>query len=399
MQKVKTIDDVEWNGKRVFVRVDFNVPLDSDCNVTDDTRIRSAVTTIRKLSEDGAKVILASHLGRPKGERVPELSLAPVAPILAAKLGLPVLFLEDSIGESVEAAVNSLENGQVALLENLRYHSGETQNDPDFASKLAKLADCYVNDAFGTSHRAHASTFGVAELLPTKVSGYLIEKELEFLGEKTANANRPFVVILGGAKVSDKIGVIDSLLEKADVLIIGGAMAYTFSLANGKTIGDSLSEPDKVEVAMAALEKASRKGIKFLLPLDTLVTKSLDFKAKKLGETKVVEGDIAEGWEGVDIGPKTTEQYAKEVSRAGTVLWNGPMGVFEIEDSSKGTFAVAKAVAESDAISIIGGGDSVTAINNSGYADQVSFMSTGGGASLEFLEGRDLPGVLALDQK
>ncbi|MBT7924190.1 MAG: phosphoglycerate kinase [Opitutae bacterium] len=399
MPKVKTIDDVEWKGKRVFVRVDFNVPLDSDCNVTDDTRISAAIPTIRKLSEDGAKVILASHLGRPKGERVPELSLSPVAPILAAKLGLPVLFLEDSIGESVEAASNSLENGQVALLENLRYHSGETQNDPVFSAKLAKLADYYVNDAFGTAHRAHASTFGVAELLPTKVSGYLIEKELEFLGEKTANANRPFVVILGGAKVSDKISVIDSLLEKADVLIIGGAMAYTFALAKGKTVGDSLSEPDKIEVAKAALEKAEKKGVKFLLPLDTLITNSLDFKAKALGETQVVEGDIPDGWEGVDIGPKTTAQYAEEVSRAGTVLWNGPMGVFEIEDSSKGTFAVAKAVAESDSISIIGGGDSVTAINNSGYADQVSFMSTGGGASLEFLEGRDLPGVSALDQK
>ncbi len=399
MPKVKTIDDVEWKGKRVFVRVDFNVPLDSDCNVTDDTRISAAVPTIRKLSEDGAKVILASHLGRPKGERVPELSLSPVAPILAAKLGLPVLFLEDSIGESVEAASNSLENGQVALLENLRYHSGETQNDPVFSAKLAKLADYYVNDAFGTAHRAHASTFGVAELLSTKVSGYLIEKELEFLGEKTANANRPFVVILGGAKVSDKISVIDSLLEKADVLIIGGAMAYTFALAKGKTVGDSLSEPDKIEVAKAALEKAEKKGVKFLLPLDTLITNSLDFKAKALGETQVVEGDIPDGWEGVDIGPKTTAQYAEEVSRAGTVLWNGPMGVFEIEDSSKGTFAVAKAVAESDSISIIGGGDSVTAINNSGYADQVSFMSTGGGASLEFLEGRELPGVSALDQK
>ncbi|MBT5908500.1 MAG: phosphoglycerate kinase, partial [Opitutae bacterium] len=323
----------------------------------------------------------------------------PVAPILAAKLGLPVLFLEDSIGESVEAASNSLENGQVALLENLRYHSGETQNDPVFSAKLAKLADYYVNDAFGTAHRAHASTFGVAELLSTKVSGYLIEKELEFLGEKTANANRPFVVILGGAKVSDKISVIDSLLEKADVLIIGGAMAYTFALAKGKTVGDSLSEPDKIEVAKAALEKAEKKGVKFLLPLDTLITNSLDFKAKALGETQVVEGDIPDGWEGVDIGPKTTAQYAEEVSRAGTVLWNGPMGVFEIEDSSKGTFAVAKAVAESDSISIIGGGDSVTAINNSGYADQVSFMSTGGGASLEFLEGRELPGVSALDQK
>lgn len=399
MQKVKTIDDVEWNGKRVFVRVDFNVPLDSNCNVTDDTRITAAVPTIRKLSEDGAKVILASHLGRPKGERVSELSLAPVAPILAAKLGLPVLFMDDCIGESVETTVNSLENGQVALLENLRYHSGETQNEPEFATKLSQLADCYVNDAFGTAHRAHASTFGVAKLLPTKVSGYLIEKELEFLGEKTAHANRPFVVILGGAKVSDKISVIDALLDKADVLIIGGAMAYTFALANGKTVGDSLSEPDKVEVAKAALEKAAAKGVKFLLPIDTLITDSLDFKAKTLGETQVVEGDIPDGWEGVDIGPLTTEQYVEEVSRAGTVLWNGPMGVFEIEVSSKGTFAVAKAVAESDAISIIGGGDSVTAINKSGYADQVSFMSTGGGASLEFLEGRDLPGVLALDLK
>ena len=399
MQKVKTIDDVEWKGKRVFVRVDFNAPLDSDCNVTDDTRIRAAVPTIRKLSEDGAKVILASHLGRPKGERVSELSLAPVAPILAAKLGLPVLFLDDCIGQSVETAASSLENGQVALLENLRYHSGETQNEPEFATKLSQLADCYVNDAFGTAHRAHASTFGVAKLLPTKVSGYLIEKELEFLGEKTAHANRPFVVILGGAKVSDKISVIDTLLDKADVLIIGGAMAYTFALANGKTVGDSLSEPDKIEIAKAALEKAAAKGVKFLLPIDTLITDSLDFKAKTLGETQVVEGDIPDGWEGVDIGPLTTEQYAEEVSRAGTVLWNGPMGVFEIEDSSKGTFAVAKAVAESDAISIIGGGDSVTAINNSGYADQVSFMSTGGGASLEFLEGRDLPGVLALDLK
>tara|TARA_B100001094_G_scaffold330592_1_gene396163 strand:- start:4 stop:1203 length:1200 start_codon:yes stop_codon:yes gene_type:complete len=399
MQKVKTVDDVEWNGKTVFVRVDFNVPLDGNCNVTDDTRIEAAVPTIRKLSECGAKVILASHLGRPKGERVSELSLAPVAPILASKLKVPVLFLDDCIGESVEAAVNSLENGQVALLENLRYHSGETQNEPEFAAKLSKLADSYVNDAFGTAHRAHASTVGVAQLLQTKVSGYLIEKEMEFLGEKTAHPNRPFVVILGGAKVSDKINVIDALLDKADVLIIGGAMAYTFALANGQTIGDSLSEPDKVEVAKAALKNASAKGVKFLLPIDTLITDSLDFKAKALGETQVVEGDIPDGWEGVDIGPQTTERYAEEVSRAGTVLWNGPMGVFEIEDSAKGTFAVGKAVAESDAISIIGGGDSVTAINNSGYGEQVSFMSTGGGASLEFLEGKDLPGVMALDLK
>ncbi len=399
MPKVKTIDDVEWRGKRVFVRVDFNVPLDPDGSITDDTRINAALPTIRKLAEDGAKVILASHLGRPKGERVASMSLAPVAPALAERLGRPVLFLNDCVGEDVENAAANLEEGQVALLENLRYHPGETKNDPDFAARLARLAEAYVNDAFGTAHRAHASTFGVAELLPVKVSGYLIEKELEFLGEKTSVPERPFVVILGGAKVSDKISVIDALLDKADVLIIGGAMAYTFALANGRKVGDSLSEPDKVEVAKAALEKAAEKGVKFLLPLDTLVTDALDFGAKTLGQTKVLEGDIEDGWEGVDVGPKTTELYVSEVRSASTVLWNGPMGVFEIEGSSKGTFAVAKAVAESDALSIIGGGDSVKAINRSGYGDQVSFMSTGGGASLEFLEGKELPGVAALETK
>lgn len=399
MPKVKTIDDVEWRGKRVFVRVDFNIPLDADGSITDDTRINAALPTIRKLAEDGAKVILASHLGRPKGERVPSMSLAPVAPALAERLGRPVLFLDDCVGEDVENAVANLEEGQVVLLENLRYHAGETKNDPAFAAGLARLAEAYVNDAFGTAHRAHASTFGVAELLPVKVSGYLIEKELEFLGEKTSSPEHPFVVILGGAKVSDKISVIDALLDKADVLIIGGAMAYTFALANGKKVGDSLSEPDKVEVAKAALEKAAEKGVKFLLPVDTLVTDALDFGAKTLGRTMVAEGDIEDGWEGVDVGPKTTELYVSEARAASTVLWNGPMGVFEIEGSSKGTFAVAKAVAESDALSIIGGGDSVKAINRSGYGDQVSFMSTGGGASLEFLEGKELPGVAALETK
>jgi 3-phosphoglycerate kinase len=285
------------------------------------------------------------------------------------------------------------------LLENLRFHKGETENDSTFAQNLASLADVFVNDAFGTAHRAHASTYGVAELLPVRVSGYLIAKELEFLGQKTASPDRPFTVILGGAKVSDKIMVIDSLLDKADVIIIGGAMAYTFALANGKKVGDSLSEPDKVELAKSALQKAKEKGVRFLLPVDTLSTNALDFDAKTLGETKIFEGDIEDGWEGVDIGPKTTKLYADELSRAQTVLWNGPMGVFEITDSSKGTFAIAKAVAEGDGISIIGGGDSVKAINQSGFSDQVTFMSTGGGASLEFLEGKSLPGVSVLDRK
>ena len=392
MAKVKTIDDLNLQGKKVFVRVDFNVPLDADGSVTDETRINAALPTIKELQAKGAKIILASHLGRPKGTRNDSMSLAPVAPLLAKKLGSTVLFLDDCIGEKIESAVNSLKDGQVALLENLRFHQGETDNDDAFASNLAKLADVYVNDAFGTAHRAHASTYGVPSLLSEKVSGYLIAKELEFLGEKTNDPSRPFVVILGGAKVSDKITVIDKLLDKADSIIIGGAMAYTFALANGKKVGDSLCEPDKVELAKSALAKAEQKGVKFLLPVDTLITNSLDFDAKSIGESKVVEGDIPDGWEGVDIGPKSIELYQKNaISGAQTILWNGPMGVFEIEASSKGTFAVAETVANSSAVSIIGGGDSVKAINRSGYSQNVTFMSTGGGASLEFLEGKELP--------
>ena len=397
MARTKTIDDLDLQGKRTLVRVDFNVPLDADGTVTDETRINAALPTIKELQSKGAKIILASHLGRPKGERNSSMSLSPVAPLLAQKLGKPVLFLEDCVGDQVKSAVDTLQDGQVALLENLRFHQGETDNDSEFAASLASLADVFVNDAFGTAHRAHASTFGVPSILSNKVSGYLIAKELEFLGEKTNTPSRPFVVILGGAKVSDKITVIDKLLDKADTIIIGGAMAYTFAMANGKKVGDSLCEPDKVDLAKSALAKASEKGVKFLLPVDTLITNSLDFDAKQIGESKIVDGDIPDGWEGVDIGPLTIELYQNAISGAQTILWNGPMGVFEIDDSSKGTFAIAETVANSSAVSIIGGGDSVKAINRSGHSENVTFMSTGGGASLEFLEGKDLPGVSILD--
>jgi phosphoglycerate kinase len=392
----KTIKDINVNGKRVLVRVDFNVPLDG-AEITDDTRIMAALPTIRHLVEQGGRVILMSHLGRPKGEPNPEYSLAPVAKGLADRLNQPVAFCTDSIGEKAEAAAQALENGQVLLLENVRFHKGETDNDPEFAKQLAALGEVYVNDAFGTAHRAHASTEGVTKFLSPCVAGFLIEKELTFLGEKTEKPERPFVVILGGAKVSDKIMVIDTLLDKADRILIGGAMAYTFKLAQGGKVGNSLSEPDKVETARKALDKAKEKGVEFLLPADNLVCNALDFKAGTLGETKIQEGDIEDGWEGVDIGPKTIELYKQAVAEAKTVLWNGPMGIFEIEESAKGTFAIAEAVADGDALSIIGGGDSVKAINRSGHADKVSFMSTGGGASLEFLEGKDLPGVVALD--
>ena len=399
MSVVKTIDDLSLSGKRVLVRVDFNVPLDADGSVTDETRIDAAIPTIEELRKQGAKVILVSHLGRPKGQRNAAMSLAPVGPILADKLGAPVTFLDECVGEDVEEAISNLQDGQVVLLENLRFHRGETDNDSSFSAQLSNLAEVFVNDAFGTAHRAHASTFGVANLLEEKVSGYLIAKELEFLGEKTDSPERPFAVILGGAKVSDKITVIDKLIEKADVIIIGGAMAYTFALANGREVGDSLCEPDKVELAKNALEKAKERGVRFLLPVDTLITNSLDFDNKSIGNSQIVEGDIPAGWEGVDIGPRTIELYKDAISDAQTILWNGPMGVFEIAESSNGTFAMAEAVAMSSAISIIGGGDSVKAINRSGFSDDVSFMSTGGGASLEFLEGKELPGVAVLDTK
>ena len=393
----KTINDVNLAGKRVFVRCDFNVPL-KDGVINDDSRIVAALPTIKLLVEQGAKVILASHLGRPKGEKNTAFTLAPVAEELAKQLAQPVTFIEDCIGEDVEAEVAKLGEGEVALLENVRFYQGETGNDPEFAASLAKLADAFVNDAFGTAHRAHASTAGVAKHLSPCVCGLLIEKELAYLGDKTNSPERPLTVILGGAKVSDKIKVIDTLLEKADTIIIGGGMAYTFKLAMGKTVGDSLSEPDFVPTAKAALAKAKEKGVKFLLPVDNMVVQGLDFGAGTFADSKVVEGSIEDGWEGVDIGPKSIELFSNEVKNAKTVLWNGPMGIFEIDACNKGTFAVAKTIADSDACSIIGGGDSVKAIKMAGYGDQVTFMSTGGGASLEFLEGKELPGVTALDQ-
>ena len=393
---IKTIKDVALAGKRVLVRCDFNVPL-KDGAVSDDSRIIAALPTIRHLVDQGARVILCSHLGRPGGERNSAYSLAPVAERLAAEMGQPVAFIDDCVGEKVEAEIARLEPGGIALLENLRFHKGETENAPEFSLSLARLAEAYVNDAFGTAHRAHASTAGVAAHLSPCVCGLLIEKELAYLGDRTAAPERPFTVILGGAKVSDKIKVIDALLEKADTIIIGGAMAYTFKLAQGQKIGESLAEPDHIPTAQAALDKAAAKGVKFLLPVDNLAVRDLDFDAGTVGESKVFEGDIDKGWEGVDIGPKSIEHFQAGVAAAGTVLWNGPMGIFEIKECSRGTFAIAKTIAESSATSIIGGGDSVKAIKMSGYSEKVTFMSTGGGASLEFLEGKELPGVAALD--
>ena len=395
---IQTLEDVQLSGKRVLVRCDFNVPL-KDGVITDDSRINAAIPTIQHLVDQSARVILCSHLGRPKGQQVSEMSLAPVAEALSSKMGQPVTFIEDCIGPAVEEELSKIGEGEIALLENVRFYAGEEANDPEFAQSLAELADAYVNDAFGTAHRAHASTEGVTHHLSPCVSGFLIEKELAYLGEKTANPERPFTVILGGAKVSDKIKVIDALLEKADTIIIGGAMAYTFALAEGRTVGESLSEVEHIETAKAALEKAKAKGVRFILPADNLAVKDLDFCAGSFSDSQYFEGNIEDGWEGVDIGPKSIELFKEAVASAKTVLWNGPMGIFEIDACNKGTFAVAETIAESDAISIIGGGDSVKAIKMSGFSDRVTFMSTGGGASLEFLEGRELPGVSALDRK
>ena len=392
----KTIEDVNVAGKRCLVRVDFNVPLDENKKITDETRIMGALPTIRYLMAHNAKVILCSHLGRPKGTFNMKYSLKPVADRLNELLDNKVTFAEDVIGPSAQAAVAACKEGECVLLENLRFHAEEEKNDPEFCKALAAFGDIYVNDAFGTAHRAHASTAGVAKYIPTAVAGFLIAKELEVMGGALENPKRPFVAILGGAKVSDKIGVINNLLEKVNTLIIGGAMAYTFMKADGKEIGLSLCENDKLDLAKSLMKKAADKGVKLLLPVDNVIAQEF----KNDTPIKVVlDEDFPKDWEGMDIGPKTREIYADAVKDAGTVIWNGPMGVFEFPNFAEGTKAVAKALADSKAITIIGGGDSAAAVTQLGYADKMTHISTGGGASLEFLEGLELPGVACLNDK
>ena len=391
----KTVKDIDLRGKKVFVRCDFNVPMDENQNITDNRRIVAALPTIKYLIEQNCKIILASHLGRPKGEFKPEFSLAPVAKELSKLLGQEVLMAKDVIGESAKTLAANLQEGQVMLLENVRFHREETDNDPEFAKELASMAEVFVNDAFGTAHRAHASTEGISHYLPS-VSGFLIEKELKFLGDALNNPERPFVAILGGAKVSDKIGVIDSLLEKVDTLMIGGGMAYTFFKAQGYEVGNSLCEPDKCDLALSLMNKAKEKGVKFLLPVDTKIGK--EFKPDTESKT-VAWTEIPEGWEGFDIGEKTIEMFKDELKSAKTVVWNGPLGLFEFDQFAIGTNAIAHALAELDATTIIGGGDSAAAVEKAGLADRMTHISTGGGASLEFLEGKKLPGIECLQDK
>ena len=391
----KTVRDIDLKNKRVLVRVDFNVPQDDVGKITDDSRIVGALPTIRYLVEQQAKVVLMSHLGRPKGEVNMKYSLAPAAERLSELLGQPVKMAKDVIGTDADQVVAGLKAGEVCLLENLRFHKEEEKNEPEFAKKLASYGDIYVNDAFGTAHRAHASTEGVAHYLPA-VSGFLIEKELQFLGKALEDPDRPFVAILGGAKVSDKIGVINNLLEKVDVLIIGGGMAFTFAKAQGGEIGKSLLEADRLDYAREMIEKAKRKGVQLLLPVDTVAADAFSNDAK----IEVVPTEkIPEGYMGLDIGPKAQQAFADAIRSAKTVVWNGPMGVFEMSNFAKGTQAVAKALAESGATTIIGGGDSAAAVVQLGYGDKMSHISTGGGASLEYLEGLVLPGVAALNDK
>ena len=392
----KTVKDIDLKDKKVLVRCDFNVPMDENKHITDNRRIVAALPTIKYLLEQNCKIILCSHLGRPKGEFKPEFSLAPVAKELSKQLNMEVVMAKDVIGEDACKKAEKLNNGEILLLENLRFHREETDNDPEFAKKLASFGEIFVNDAFGTAHRAHASTEGVTKFLPA-VSGFLIEKELEFLGNALENPKRPYVAILGGAKVSDKIGVIDSLLEKVDTLMIGGGMAYTFFKAQGYSVGDSLCEEDKCDLALELMAKAKEKGVKMLLPIDTKIGK--EFKPDTESKT-VAWTDIPDGWQGFDIGEKTIEMFRKELNGAKTIVWNGPLGLFEFEQFAVGTDAIAHKLANlNGAVTIVGGGDSAAAVEKAGLASKISHVSTGGGASLEFLEGKKLPGIEALLDK
>ena len=390
----KSVEDIDVRGKKVLIRCDFNVKMENGV-ITSDKRIVASLPTIKYLLDNGAKVIACSHLGRPKGEFKPEFSLAPVAVRLGELLGIEVKMAKDVVGESAQALAADLKEGEVLLLENVRFHKEETKNDPEFSKALASLAEIYVNDAFGSAHRAHSSTTGVADYLPA-VGGYLIRKELEYIGGALEDPKRPLVAILGGAKVSDKIGVITNLMDKVDTLIVGGGMAYTFYAAMGYGVGTSICEEDKIEMAKEMMETAKAKGVNFLIPVDNRLGKEYDENT----DTMIVDSDkIPDDWMGLDIGPKTEKIFADAIKGAGTVIWNGPMGVSEWKNFASGTVAVATAVAESGSISIIGGGDSAAAVQKLGFADKMSHISTGGGASLEFLEGKDLPGVVALNDK
>ena len=391
----KTVRDIDVKGKKVLVRCDFNVPYDENRVITDNRRIVAALPTIKYLIENNAKVILCSHLGRPKGEVKPEFSLDIVATELSKLLGQEVVLAKDVVGEDAKAKAEALKEGQVMLLENVRFEPGEEKNDEELSKKFASLAEIYVNDAFGTAHRAHSSTTGVASFLPA-VSGFLIEKELNFMGGALENPERPFMAILGGRKVSDKIGVIEYLLEKVDVLMIGGAMAYTFFKAMGYSVGNSICEEDKLDLARSLMEKAKAKGVKFMLPIDTKVGKEFS----KDTESKTVKyTEIPDGWEGFDIGAETIALYSEELKKAKTVIWNGPVGLFEFDQFAIGTNSIAKILSELDAVTIVGGGDSAAAVEKAGLADKFTHISTGGGASLEFLEGKKLPGIEALQDK
>ena len=391
----KTVKDIDLKGKKVLVRCDFNVPMNEKQEITDNTRIVAALPTIKYLLENNCAIILCSHLGRPKGEFKSEYSLKPVAKELENLLGKEIIMANDVIGEDAKAKAQELQNGQIMLLENVRFHKEETENDKEFSKQLASMAEVYVSDAFGSTHRAHSSTAGVAEFLPA-VSGFLIEKELKFLGNAVSNPERPFVAILGGAKVSDKIGVIDNLLEKVDTLIIGGGMAYTFFKAQGYEVGNSICEGDKLDLAKELMKKAVEKGVKLMLPIDTKIAKEY----KSDAESKTVKyNEIPEGWEGLDIGEETIKLYAKELENAKTVVWNGPLGVFEFDQFAVGTDEIAKIISKIDATTIIGGGDSSAAVKKAGLEDKMTHISTGGGASLEFLEGKALPGIECLLEK